>query len=285
MNKLESFMQIYMYELELFLKGSKEELLNVSFQSDEANTDRPLKEYLKQKIENEFNKIPTSITIRTLVDIEGNNINITKDFFDIYINRVLLPEEITESIKINLPKKSNTVKTSPDICFEIKYKDTFYYEKIELKSTKNDSIPGSSVQQINPNEWVIFVKHKNNNIEVTTGQYINALNSKMQFPDRSPRPNVAFNTLVNWNKENRINYNDTLTYKNDNDRTLRESLINDWQNVLADNWVEFLFNYPKTKKDRKWFDTNMRKFILKFLTRYEVLTPDEKSKFKEDLSE
>jgi hypothetical protein len=45
MDKIQNFMQVYMYELEIFLYTKKDELKEVSFQSDEANTDRPLKEF------------------------------------------------------------------------------------------------------------------------------------------------------------------------------------------------------------------------------------------------
>lgn len=50
MRIIQDFMQVYMYELEKYLELHKEELKQVSFQSDEANTDRPLKEYLKSLI-------------------------------------------------------------------------------------------------------------------------------------------------------------------------------------------------------------------------------------------
>ena len=51
MNQTDLFMYAYMFELEQYLNAHKHELLNISFQSDEANTDRPLKEYLKSTIQ------------------------------------------------------------------------------------------------------------------------------------------------------------------------------------------------------------------------------------------
>ena len=50
------------------------------------------------------------------------------------------------------------------------------------------------MQQINPYEWVIFIK-QGKPIEITTGFYLNSITEKVQFPDRSPRPQVSFNTL------------------------------------------------------------------------------------------
>ncbi|HBI7113468.1 TPA: hypothetical protein K8N08_001950, partial [Clostridium perfringens] len=59
-DKVNKFMFAYMYELELALKTQKDNLAKVSFQSDEANTDRPLKLFLKDFIEKDFNSLPTS---------------------------------------------------------------------------------------------------------------------------------------------------------------------------------------------------------------------------------
>lgn len=70
MSKIQNFMQVYMYELEKFLNTKKEELKAVSFQSDEANTDRPLKEFLKNLIEREFVEIPKD-TIITDIEYYG----------------------------------------------------------------------------------------------------------------------------------------------------------------------------------------------------------------------
>ena len=55
MNDIQLFMRLYMYELEIWLNEHKQELLSISFQSDEANTDRPLKEFLKTAIEQNCN--------------------------------------------------------------------------------------------------------------------------------------------------------------------------------------------------------------------------------------
>lgn len=57
MNQTDLFMYAYMFELEQYLNAHKHELLNISFQSDEANTDRPLKEYLKSTIQFKCNSI------------------------------------------------------------------------------------------------------------------------------------------------------------------------------------------------------------------------------------
>ena len=63
MQNIQNFMCIYMYKLEEDLTKHKDDLIEVSFQSDEANTDRPLKEYLKKHIEESFFSIPEDTDI------------------------------------------------------------------------------------------------------------------------------------------------------------------------------------------------------------------------------
>jgi hypothetical protein len=127
-----------------------------------------------------------------------------QDIKKIQVNRVLLPEDISDELKEIIKASKSSVYTNPDLYLELKLGDEISYESIELKSTKNDSIPGSSIQQIVPEEWVIFIKHSGKSISISTGQYIHAINSKIQFPDRSPRPQVSFKAMSTWNKDKRI---------------------------------------------------------------------------------
>lgn len=282
MKIIQDFMQIYMYELEKFLETKKNELKMVSFQSDEANTDRPLKEFLKLLIETSFSTIPEKCEI-TEIQFEGVNSTDITILKTLKINRVLLPEDITEEIREMIKESKSSVYTNPDMCLEIVFDNKIYYETIELKSTKQDSIPGSSIQQILPTEWVIFIKHSNNKIEVTTGQYIHAINSKMQFPDRSPRPQVSFKEMMNWNQLNRLIQYSSLVYKKDENEQTKYELIHDWQSVLAERWIEMLFEANTVKNNEPWFNNNMRKFILDFLERYEALSETEKIEFKDKI--
>lgn len=275
MSKIQNFIQIYMYELEQFLNTKKDELKKVSFQSDEANTDRPLKEFLRTIIESEFKRIPINTQIKDVIfnDVVGSDIDELKK---IQVLRVLLPEQINDEIKLIISASKNAVYTNPDMCLEILMDGQKYYETIELKSTKQDSIPGSSIQQVLPDEWVIFIKHSSAKIEIVTGQYIHAINSKMQFPDRSPRPQVSFKEMQLWNQTNRIVSYSKLMYKKDTEESVKYDLINDWQSVLSDRWVDMLFNATSIRNNEPWFNNNMRKFIIKFLDRYEKLSYTEK---------
>ncbi len=276
---LQIFMRIYIYELELCLNTKKDELKSVSFQSDEANTDRPLKEYLKKLIETSFTKIPPSTaitTVRVNDDIERNISDVTHFF----ISKVLLKEDITTEIKTQIREKKAGVYTDPDLCLEISDGASKYYESVELKSTKSSAIPGSSIQQILPYEWVIFIKHNGTDISITTGQYIYSINSKMQFPDRSPRPQVEFDELRNWNENFRKTENSTLVVSKDPNEAQKQNLISDWQNVLSERWLDILFNQQDIKNNEPWFNNNMRKFIISFLDKYDTLSNEEKQQFK-----
>lgn len=280
MQNIQNFMCIYMYKLEEDLTNHKDDLIEVSFQSDEANTDRPLKEYLKKHIEESFSSIPENTDITSLC-FEGATFTDMLAIKQIRVNRVLLPEDISDELKEAIKASKSSVYTNPDLYLELKSGNELSYESIELKSTKNDSIPGSSIQQIVPKEWVIFIKHTGKNISISTGQYIHAINSKMQFPDRSPRPQVSFKAMFTWNKDNRIVKSNTLCYEKDDDDNNKRALISDWQDVLSQRWIDILFNATSTKANEPWFNNNMRKFILSFLTKYENLTDAEKKEFKE----
>lgn len=278
---INNFMYLYMYHLEKFLLSKKEEILKLSFQSDEANTDRPLKEYLKNLIENNFNKIPKKSNI-IFLNIESHQPTVLSEFNSFKILRVLLPEEIKNNneIKKAIINKKTSVYTNPDICFEISDGNKIFYETIELKSTKKDNIPGSSIQQILPNEWVIFIKHTSSSIDIVTGKYINSINTTIQFPDRSPRPQVSFKELKNWNNSFRLICDNILTYSEDKNSINKLNLIQDWQKVLSDRWIDMLFESNTIKANEPWFNNTMRKFILEFLEKYETLNKNEKLNFK-----
>lgn len=282
---LKYFMMAFMYVIEKELNHCKDELKNLPFQSDEANPDRPLKEYLKNKIEEKLSAIPESYysqQLQLITDDDHTQTISFEAFKDFRIEKVYLREEIPDELKKKLKKeKENAVYTNPDLLLEIRYdNEEIAHQKIELKSTKNNSIPGSSIQQINPDEWVIFVKHTSRSVDVTTGQYINAINAKMRFPDRSPRPQVSFRELKNWNQKNRAVQDSTVICRTDTEATEKRKLVEDWQQVLASRWINLLLGNPSVKKSEPWFHDTMRKFILMFLGEYDTFTPEEKDAFK-----
>ncbi len=284
--KVDLFMYPYMFELEKQLLNHKKELKDITFHLDEANTDRELKEFIKTIIKMELNNLPNNdsiITLKNITNISDKVITIQySNFSEIFIEEVFLPNQITDEIKEKI-NNNDSIYTNPDLCLKISNSKQSKYVSIELKSTKRNSIPGSSIQQINPKEWVIFIKHTSKTISITTGQYINSINSKLQFPDRSPRPQVAFNELKTWNRNNRKLQNKNLKYEiKPNEEKEKYSLINDWQSFLAERWLKVI-KTKKTKRRIPWFNNNLRKFILKFIDFYDTLDNNKKKELKENI--
>ncbi|OON96137.1 MAG: hypothetical protein ATN31_01870 [Candidatus Epulonipiscioides saccharophilum] len=115
-------------------------------------------------------------------------------------------------------------------------------------------------------------------MEITTGRYINSINSKIQFPDRSPRPQVSFKELLNWNINHRQVKDNMFIIKQDNNIDEKLVLLNDWQNVLYQRWMEMLLHSDNIKENEPWFNNTLRKFMCQFLEEYNNLTENNKSK-------
>jgi hypothetical protein len=134
-----------------------------------------------------------------------------------------------------------------------------------------------------PYEWVIFIKRDNQKTVVTTGFYINCITEKLPFPDRSPRPQIGFKTLMDWNKKYRTIENEIMTIATItemNEDKIR--LLSDWQDFLAADWLAIVLA-QESKNNEKWLNNTIRKFALKFLEHNEKLTEIEKETLKSNL--
>lgn len=287
---IDCFMHIFMYLLEKSIDNHKAELRKIAFQLDEANTDRPLKEFVKRIILKELRTIPEEYLEYELCLNDKTNDSEEQipfsAFKNVQVTNVYLPDEIDDAVKkIVTDTRQNAVWTNPDLLLEIHFNGERVYQTIELKSTKKDAIPGSSVQQVNPEEWVIFVRHTATSIGVATGQYIHTVDSKVQFPDRSPRPHVSFLELKKWNDRNRKNADRVLSYIKDDMDDYKYELLNDWQGVLSNRWVNMIFDVGPERSREPWFNNNMRKFVMDFLKRYDNLNEEEKQRLKERIAE
>lgn len=285
--KTDLFIYAFMFELEQALQNNINKLKEINFHADEANVDTELKSFLKQFIKKEFNRIPDEKwgSNLSLVYTDGR-INQQESisystFKNLYISEVYLPNELTNNLK-EAVRKEGRVFVNPDLLLEIKEIDTenITFIPIELKSTKDDKIPGSSVQQVTPNEWVLFVKHTNKSVNITVGQYVNSITQTMQFPDRSPRPQVSFKTLSEHNVKHRKKEGNELIYYIDKDSLAKKSkLLNDWQGILVDRWLDVIQN-EKIKKNEAWFNNTIRRYTLEFLSMYEKMNDTEKAELK-----
>lgn len=283
-NLLNSFLIVYFYKIENVLNTTKNGLEAIKFQSEEANTDEHLKKYFQEFLlkSNDLSDVKLK-KLAVKIDTEEHIIDIEK-LKTYKITNVLLPEQLSIEQKKSITESKKSVYTSPDLYLEITDGTNIYFESVELKSTKDNNIPGSSVQQVSPFEWVIFVKRDNEKILVTTGFYINSITEKLPFPDRSPRPQIGFKTLLDWNKKYRKVENEVLTIENiteiNNDKI---KLLTDWQDFLATEWLEIIKS-EETRNSEKWFNNAIRKFALKFLDYTDKLTESDKQKLKSNLT-
>ena len=270
---LEAYMSAYLYELETMINKNNKIFEKVKFQQDEANTDKDVKEAIKKFIVDECNRI----TLINQVSIDNVTYNIDKNSF--VVEDALIPDDYDSTIH-NLMAQENAMYVNPDLVLKCSFFGKTVYQRIELKSTKSDKIPGSSVQQVLPDEWVIFIQHKDGEkIKTITGKYKDSISGKMAFPDRSPRPQISYSELKKWIDEYRVTCEETLTIKKDNLEIDKEELLTNWQEVLSKRWLNVLRS--DKKENEPWFNNNLRKFILEFLNYYDALDENGKKGFKD----
>lgn len=282
-NLLNSFLMVYFYKIENELNTKANGLESVKFQSEEANTDEHLKKYFKDFLlkNNDISDVQLK-RLAVKIDLEEHIIDIEK-LKSYKIINVLLPEQLSLEQKKHITESKKSVYTSPDLYLEITDGKNIYFESVELKSTKDNNIPGSSVQQVSPFEWVIFVKRNKEKVSVTTGFYINSITDKLPFPDRSPRPQIGFKTLLDWNKKYRKVNNDILTIESITEiNNEKIKLLTDWQDFLATEWLEII-KAEESRNNEKWFNNAIRKFALKYLEYTTSLTDKEREKLKSNL--
>lgn len=255
----------------------KKELCSVNFHSDEANTDKELKlavkQYLLDKLYLPFND---NFSVEFIID--GNVYRTSfSEFKSFSIKNIFLPDNLTTEHKEWIKNNKSGQYVNPDLLIEISNGSTIKYITLELKSTKNDKIPGSSVQQVDPYEWTLFVKHNKNGISLSTGLYANSITNKIPFPDRSPRPEISFAHLIRWNSYNRVFDRDGLRFIISGEEFIAKSqIISDWKKSLVQDWLEYV---KGNDKSTRWFDDTLRMFTKEIITYYLALDDIEKKKF------
>lgn len=276
-NKIkDAYMRAYLYELEKALNENQQILENVKFQSDEANTDREVKIAIKKFINNNLTKISKI----KHVEIDGVQFDLNLSSFSMVAKT---SDDYTYDDRMIVKKQKSSVYVNPDMILFCRIGNEISVEYLELKSTKNDKIPGSSVQQVDPNEWVLFIKHTNKGIKSISGKYKDSISGTMQFPDRSPRPQVSFAGLQKWIEEYRVFCSDSLIIKKNEEEKQKEDLLNDWQGVLVQRWLNVLLGNKKQKEP--WFNNNLRKFAIELLNYYDSLNDSKRKEYKNKIKE
>ena len=281
MKGLNGFMHLYFFQIESILNKQNNDLAKIKFQSEEANTDEYLKQFFKSFLL-KHNHIQDTYYLDVKIE-NGQEIEIynKSDLKQIYVKDVLLPIELTSKHRNIIQEQKKSVYTNPDLYIKLTNGIKDKYISVELKSTKNDKIPGSSIQQISPHEWVIFVQHKNDIIKVATGMYINSITEKLTFPDRSPRPEIGFNTLYKWNLNNRIISNSTLQCLYTNNK-IKEQILENWNLHLVEEWLSTVKKSTKTQSE-KWFNHTIRLYSLSLIEYYDSIDNEQKEVLKHTL--
>lgn len=274
-----SYLSLYLHILEND-SSLKEIIRNINFHSDEANTDKELKlvikEYLSSNSAIQELNLQDNFKIEFKID-EHSFITYYSEIKDFYIKNVLLPEELDDKHKEWLRNRKTGVYVNPDLLIEISNGTFIQYITLELKSTKNDKIPGSSVQQVDPYEMTLFIKHNSQGIFIASGLYANSITSRLPFPDRSPRPEISFSNLTYWNTYNRIKNNDCLTFILTTKELLPKLLIiSDWKRALVNDWIDYV---NSDKVSSKWFDDTLRMFASELIQMYENMDSIERIEF------
>ena len=63
-----------------------------------------------------------------------------------------------------------------------------------------------------------------------------------------------------------------------------ESAPENWQEILADRWVNIIFNNKNLKSNEPWFNNALREFTISLLEKYDNLSNEEQNNLKFDLS-
>ena len=166
-------------------------------------------------------------------------------------------EKIWNSMKKKNNKLHNIsmVSTPPDIQCEFRDdKNRCIKKKIELKSSKNRIMPGSTIRNLDINQPMIYClrpKSPDGKYEIRYSQYYKAMgeNSYELFQDRTPRPSINFNKMtsdpfvcseyVEKNKSewishyakcayNRINTQCTYSWQDELVQMLKDMFINEF---------------------------------------------------------
>lgn len=273
MNNYEFYITAFMLELEHCLNNNKEQFSKIIYRYDEANTDKQAKQLIKNLILSNLR----TISDINVVTIGNKNCFIDKKLFA--IESVMTPNEYTQTERQYIRDTKTAVYSNPDLILHIDYNGKKIIEPLELKSTEKNDIPGSSIQQITPNEWVIFIKHNYKDTKIIVGKYKNTISGIMRFPDRSPRPQVSFCELEKWNEKHRKVVGRNVILSCDNNDIDKELLLRDWQDFLANRWVDVL-KLNRKNNGEAWFNNTIRKFAVNLLKYYDTLTDEEKENLK-----
>ena len=244
--------------ISVFLKQNIDRFKNVKTKEGELNIDVHLKKEIVSIVNNnleEINKL-----------INDPNISITK----IYTNESYF----------KLKKIDPDLSKICDLVLSFKENGKNRIKDIEVKKTNKNVIPGSSVNQIDEYKAVVFIKTAKI-IEVEVGYYGQAINGKVRFPDRSPRPEVSFKELKESNQRNEgMESNEII--EDESEKEAKYYIFNNkTEKYLSKEWIKRLFAFKMTT----WFDKAVSLYSISLLSKYDKMTKEEKKIFIKKLKD
>lgn len=223
----------------LFLE--QEGISRITWTNGESNLDSEYSALACRYAEEEWSKIRKECSIFENVEMKASHPDITCRFFDKEQNSPLCPPQ-----------------------------------KIELKSSMNTSLPGSTSRNLDVSIPIIYClrpsnkKQRSSNIfHFECGQYIDSMLERGEydmFQDRSPRPRISFTSLQNVShkgfKDARFPFDDyllhlaTCSLKRIHS-SHRKCVKSSWQDSLVENIVQLLLKtfseivYSKLSLDQR----------------------------------
>ena len=171
---------------------------------------------------------------------------------------------VWENMKTNIPIYNDVVIecSIPDINITFTYPNRRKSKhKIELKHSKGNIIPGSTIRNLDINQTLIFCKIPTNNsdlFELRCSQYHNAMGCSDTdlFQDRTPRPSLNFEKMKNIDFKYTFKEKECWVehYANCALNRITKKSCKSWQDHMVKNIVEnAIKEYVKT--------TNISEFI------------------------
>jgi len=234
-----------------------DEFKNLKLMEDELNIDKYIKKQTIKILKNDFDEL-----------------NIFLNDYNIKLKKLLTKDQYFN--KRNKRYEEENISKFCDLVLVYKENGFNKEDELEIKKTNKNIIPGSSIKQIKADKALLFFKYTKGNVELQVGYYFQSVEERIPFPDRSPRPNVSFNSLKETNKE----LMDSETSLEDVKSRTEDIFKDNWMEQLVSNWMDDV----KSKFIKKsWFFITIRMFALRFINYYENLSEIERKKLKEEL--
>ena len=167
-------------------------------------------------------------------------------------------KEAWEQMRIDNPTAYNKIELTtsvPDILLSFTFPNGEIQEhKIELKTCKNETLPGSTLGKLDVNQFLIYILRTPGQFDVRWSSYRQAMvmDNLDSFNDRTPRPGLSFSnmntveettvqsTYVEYGKDWWISHyaNAAVARINAGKQTWQEKVISNIRNQFRDQFIK-----------------------------------------------